>query len=75
MARGVGGQSPSNVQSFLKGVSYPASKDDLLKAAKKNGAPEEIVDILNGLTTDDFGGPQDMMKGYGEEMQEQRDHG
>jgi hypothetical protein len=69
MARGVGGQSPSNVQSFLKGVSYPASKEDLLKAAKNNGAPREIVEILKGLSSDEFGGPQEVMKGYGEERQ------
>jgi hypothetical protein len=69
MARGVGGQSPSNVQTFLKGVSYPAKKDDLLKAAKNNGAPREIVDILKGLSAEEFGGPQEVMKGYGEERQ------
>jgi hypothetical protein len=50
MARGVGGQSPSNLQTFLKGVSYPASPADLIAAAKRNGAPAEIMNILNDLT-------------------------
>lgn len=65
MTRGVGGQSPSNVQSYLKGVSYPATKDDLLSAARENGAPREIIDLLEGFDDSEFGGPQDVMKAYG----------
>lgn len=65
MTRGVGGTSPSNVQSYLSGVSYPATKDDLLSAARANGAPREIIDIIEGFDDDEFGGPQDVMKAYG----------
>lgn len=67
MTRGVGGQSPSNVQSYLKGISYPATKDDLLKVAKGNKAPSEILQILRGLGETEYGGPQEVMKAYGEE--------
>jgi hypothetical protein len=68
MARGVGGQSPSNVQSYLSGVSYPANKDDLLAAAKRNGASNDVLDILRGFEDSaEFGGPQDVMKAYGRE--------
>ncbi|HEU4580626.1 MAG TPA: DUF2795 domain-containing protein [Polyangiaceae bacterium] len=70
MARGVGGQSPSNVQSYLSGVSYPASKDDLLAAAKRNGASGEVLEILRGFEDSEFGGPQDVMKAYGRERQQ-----
>jgi uncharacterized protein DUF2795 len=69
MARGVGGQSPSNVQSYLAGVDYPASKNDLVKTAKHNGAPEEILALLEGFEQDQFGGPQEVMKAYGRERQ------
>jgi hypothetical protein len=70
MARGVGGRSPSNVQSYLKGVSYPASKDQLIATAKGNGAPPEIVKILRDLSgSGEFGGPQEVMKAYSEERQ------
>ena len=68
MARGVGGQSPSNVQNFLKGVSYPATKEDLVKAARQNGAPKEVMEVIQGLGERDFGGPQEVMKAYGNEM-------
>lgn len=68
MARGVGGQSPSNVQNFLKGVSYPAKKEDLIRTAKKNGAPSEVMEVIQGLPDNEYGGPQEVMKGYGAEM-------
>jgi hypothetical protein len=66
MTRGLGGTSPANVQNFLKGSHYPARKEDLVATAKHNGAPKEILDILKGLPEDEFGGPQDVMKAYGE---------
>ena len=72
MARGVGGQSPSNVQSYLAGVSYPASKDDLVRTARENGAPQDIIGIIEGFEMDEFGGPQEVMKAYGSERQAER---
>jgi Protein of unknown function (DUF2795) len=70
MARGVGGHSPANLQKFLKGQDYPARKQDLLKTAHSNRAPHEVIQTIEGLPDDEFGGPQDVMKGYGEEMSE-----
>ena len=66
MTRGVGGHSPANVQKYLRDVEYPASKDDLLQQAKRNSAPQEILDTIERLPEDQFGGPQEVMKGYGE---------
>ncbi len=65
MTRGVGGQSPANVQKYLKGVEYPSNKEDLVRQARGNGAPEEVIDTIEGFEDDEFGGPQDVMKAYG----------
>lgn len=65
MTRGVGGQSPANVQKFLKGVEYPSNKEDLIRQARDNGAPAEVIDTIEGFEEDEFGGPQDVMKAYG----------
>jgi hypothetical protein len=35
-----------DVQRYLKGVDYPTTGDDLAKAAKGNGAPDELVELL-----------------------------
>lgn len=65
MARGLGGHSPANVQLYLKGIEYPASKDELLRAARSNDAPDEVIDVIKSLSVQQFGGPQDVMKAYG----------
>ncbi|MFT3771337.1 MAG: DUF2795 domain-containing protein [Minicystis sp.] len=72
MTRGLGGKAPANVQSYLKGVHYPANKNDLVTAARDNGAPKEIIELIQDLTEEEFGGPQDVMKAYGELGEEQR---
>jgi hypothetical protein len=69
MSRGVGGHSPANVQKFLKGQDYPADKKDLIGTARRNKAPQEVMNLIENLPEDEFGGPQDVMKGYGEEEQ------
>jgi hypothetical protein len=66
MTRGLGGNSPANVQKYLSGVEYPAGKQDLIEAARRNDAPDEVMQTIQKLPGDDFGGPQDVMKGYGE---------
>ena len=65
MTQGLGGESPSNVERYLAGVSYPATKGDLLQAAQANSAPRDIIQLLERIEPDSFGGPQDVMKGYG----------
>jgi hypothetical protein len=54
------------VQTYLKGVEHPARKDDLLHKARTNGAPEEVIEILRELPGEQYGGPQEVMKAYGE---------
>ncbi len=66
MTRGVGGQSPANIQKFLAGVDYPADKQALVEQAQNNEAPPEVLDVIKQLPRDEFGGPQDVMKAYGE---------
>lgn len=50
----------TEVQKYLKGVDYPADGGQLAEAAKKNGAPDDLVDTLKGLRQVD--GPNGVMK-------------
>ena len=52
----------TEVQKALKGVDYPASKDDLASRAERNGADREIVDALRNMGKDSFDGPNAVMK-------------
>ncbi|MBA2517290.1 MAG: DUF2795 domain-containing protein [Solirubrobacterales bacterium] len=49
--------NPIEVQKHLKGVSYPASRDDLVSTAQSNGAPSEVVDQLQNMDKESFDGP------------------
>jgi hypothetical protein len=49
--------NPIELQKHLKGVDYPASKDDLVATAESNGAPEELLNALRSSGKDSFDGP------------------
>ena len=58
--------NPIQVEKFLKGVDYPASKDDLVKQAEQNGADQEIRSTLQQLKESSFGSPAAVSKAIGE---------
>lgn len=66
MTRGLGGNSPANVQFYLKGVEYPTDKQTLIEQARRNDAPPEVMQTIQRLDRDEYGGPQDVMKAYGD---------
>ncbi|WP_181297306.1 DUF2795 domain-containing protein [Pseudomonas sp. Q2-TVG4-2] len=66
MTRGVGGESPANVTTYLKGIDYPAKKDQLVQHAQQNGADSEVIEVLNNMPDQEYGNMADVMKGYGE---------
>ncbi|HEX6937959.1 MAG TPA: DUF2795 domain-containing protein [Longimicrobiales bacterium] len=53
---------PNKIQHSLKGISYPADKEDLLETAERNGAPQIVMEVLRRLPDREYGGPQDVMK-------------
>jgi hypothetical protein len=49
MARGVGGQSPSNIARYLSGIDFPCQKNDLVQHAKRNGAEDWVLQIFDDV--------------------------
>lgn len=41
--------SPLEIEKFIEGVRYPASKYDLNIKARENHAPDLIIDFINNL--------------------------
>jgi hypothetical protein len=41
----------------LSGVSYPATKDQLVEHARKNGADDEAIEVLSGMPEGEYEGP------------------
>ena len=56
----------SDLQRYLTGVDYPASKNDLLEAARRNDAPEDVLSALRGLQDKKYEGPPQVMQSYGQ---------
>lgn len=56
--------NPIQIQKYLKGVDYPASREDLIRNAKKNGADESICASLEQLPDEDFQTPADVSEAF-----------
>ena len=63
--RRVGKMNPIEVQKHLKGMSYPASKDDIVSTAQGNGADDALLEQLRGMNEKEFTGPDDVMEALG----------
>lgn len=64
-----GGQSPANVTKHLKGIDFPASKQDLIKHAQHEHADKEVISQLQNFEEREYGSMADVMKSYGKEHQ------
>lgn len=58
--------NPIDVQKHLKGLDYPATKEDVIKHAEKNGADEELKALLQDLPDEEFAKPTDVNKAIGQ---------
>jgi predicted outer membrane protein len=57
--------NPVQIQKYLKGIDYPASKAALLDKAKSMGADEAICASLAQLPDEDFQTPADVSQAFG----------
>lgn len=66
MTRGLGGRSPANISHSLKGIDFPADRDDLVRHAQEQGAPAEVLDVLKQLPEEKYENMAEVMSGVGE---------
>ncbi len=64
--------NPIQLQKFLKGVNYPASKNTLIENAKKMGADENICSSLQQLPDEEFEAPVDVSQALSKEQKKQQ---
>jgi hypothetical protein len=48
---------PIEVQKYLSGISYPATKEQLLEHAKSQNAPQEVLEALKKIPDEEYDGP------------------
>jgi hypothetical protein len=59
--------NPIQLQKHLKGVNYPASKDDLMQTARKNKADENVASALEQLPDKEYRTPADVSQAIGQQ--------
>jgi hypothetical protein len=52
--------SRTEVDEYLKGLSFPANKQEVLENAEVRCAPQKIIDVLDLLPNQDFSKPSDV---------------
>lgn len=51
---------PIEIQKYLKGADYPASKQSLIELARKHGADKEVLSALDALPDEEFETPAEV---------------
>jgi hypothetical protein len=58
--------APTELQKYLKGVDYPASKETLRSTAENNGAPQDVLDVIDELPDEEYDAPTAVQKAFAE---------
>ena len=58
--------NPVEVEKSLKGIDFPAKKEDLIKHARQHGADQQVLETLKELPEEEFRTPIDVTKAIGE---------
>jgi hypothetical protein len=57
--------SSETIEGYLEGLTYPASRQDVLDTAKSNGAPDDVVQTLRQFSDRMFNSAVDISKELG----------
>ncbi|WXF91534.1 DUF2795 domain-containing protein [Curtobacterium flaccumfaciens pv. flaccumfaciens] len=49
--------NPIQVQKYLSGIDYPASKDDVVSTAEQEGAPDDVLEALRVIPDGEYDAP------------------
>jgi hypothetical protein len=56
--------SPIEVQKSLKDIDYPVHKRDLIQHAKKHGASDKVLAVLESLPDKEYSNATDVSKEF-----------
>jgi len=52
----------STLQYYLRGIEFPAEKEEVASTAESNGAPQDMVTQIRNADTDRFNSPEEVMQ-------------
>lgn len=47
--------TPPELEPFLEGAAFPASRDELVALAEERGVPQTVREVLEAIAQTDFG--------------------
>jgi hypothetical protein len=59
-----GGRSQEEIRGYLAGLSFPALKDAVVREARRNGAPEDVLGSLPMLSRTEYGSLEEVLLDY-----------
>ncbi len=57
--------NPVQLQKYLKGLDYPASKNEIVGHAEKHGGDKQVLDTLRRLPDEKYQTPADVSQAVG----------
>jgi hypothetical protein len=60
--------SAAGLQTYLKGMDYPAGRQDLIAHARKNQAPEGVITVLEGFSDRSYRSAAEVSEEFGSEV-------
>lgn len=67
MARGVGGKGPANIMKHMKGIHFPAGKQQVVDHAQHGEGPDTkaVVAVLDKIEDREYHNPAEILKEVG----------
>lgn len=62
----------ADVERAIRGIYFPADRNDLIEQARSNKAKTDVINILKNLPRNKFKSPIDVSKAFGEERKSHR---
>ena len=63
---GHGNISAAEIERYIRGVDFPADKENLVQQARENNAPNEVVDLMNDFPERKYESAADVARGISE---------
>jgi hypothetical protein len=63
-ARLAGGKTADELLGYLRGVEFPTKKDPIIRAARRNGAPEDVLGALERLPATEYADADSFLRDY-----------
>lgn len=65
MASAASELAPTDVTKHLKGVQFPAKKNDLIERARDNDADDNVIAAIEEMPEEEYQDMADVMRGFG----------